>query len=100
MHSTKHAPGAPGMAWEILVQKSLKNCSIFPVAATSFKNLLYITKKSETKVLYHQISRDPPPREGDWLSKVGDLEMSLTQLNFGSKSEMVKKYLYECHRAL
>ena len=28
--------------------------------------------------------------EGDWLSKGGELEMSLTQLNFGSRSEMVK----------
>ena len=41
MHSIKHAPGTPGMVWENLVQKSPKNCSIFPVAATSFENLLY-----------------------------------------------------------
>ena len=30
----------------------------------------YITKKGETKVLYHQISEGPPhPPGGDWLSK-------------------------------
>ena len=51
----------------------------------------YITKKGETKVLYHQISEGPPhPGEGDWISKGGELEMSPTQLNFGSRSEMVK----------
>ena len=51
----------------------------------------YITKKGEAEVLYHQISEGPPhPGGGYGLSKGGELEMSPTQRNFGSRSEMVK----------
>ena len=47
-------------------------------------------KKVKQRSYLANSRRDPPTPGGDWISKGGELEMSLTQLNFGSRSEMVK----------